>query len=454
MSDQPLPDKPERDDELATLTAGYCNGTLVGEEQTRLERLLLDSSSAREFFRRYLALDAALHSHGGSPAMQWLSMPPEPKPADSADDPMTLYLWRFGGAAALSALLGLAAYFFWPTYDVVIGNLEQISGDVRLFAASGEARALAADGPIHAGDTIRTRGSDSSGVVAYPDGTRVTLLGNTSVTYGDARAKSLVVHEGTLAASVSPQPAATPMMVATPLAQMEVLGTRFLVEALAGRTGLSVSQGRVRLVRIRDGEAVEVGDGEQTVVTEKSQLVVEDTPRRVATWEADFETGLPEGWSSGERVTEGLPSGSKGGVKSARHVHPDGSVDYLVGTHHEWLSGLFQPEADSHVHFTFKVKGKNWFSVLFATRTADPNAPQYSGNYIYDHPPSVEQDRWHEISIPLAAFKRIHRGKIPITDVIPFALTIGSDQPELEIVVDRIWVTPTGSGKVETRELP
>jgi ferric-dicitrate binding protein FerR (iron transport regulator) len=436
--------------QVAGLTAGFCNGTLSDEESARLEQLLLGSAAAREYFRRYLALDAALRDYGGSAATHWSpTLPPQKEPAAKRSG---RWPWWIGGTIAVLGILGLAAVYMMPrSPEAALGTLEQITGDVRLFAASGKARSIAADAPLRAGDTVRTRGSESSTIVAYPDGTRLTLLGNTSVTYGDGQAKSLVVHEGTLAASVSRQPSRMPMLIATPLAQMEVLGTQFFVEALAGRTDLSVTEGRVRLVRIRDGESVEVPNGKHAVVTEQSQLVVQDIPSQKAAWETDFEAGLPEGWINGEHVTEGLPSGSRGGVKTARFEHPDGAIDYAIVTNDEWLSGLFTIEAKSHLHFTFKLQRTHWFNVLLVTRTSDPRDPRFSGNYIFNELRGLEQDRWYSATIPLALFNRIHRGEVPVTEVIPFRLSFGSDQSNLHLVIDRMWVTPDGSGEVELK---
>lgn len=454
---QEIPERGVAEDggnELAALTAAYCNGTLSDEASERLERLLLGSAAAREYFRRYLALDAALRDHGTSAAAHWSPTLPLNEPP-AAEIPGR-WPWWIGGAIAVLGLLGLAAFHVIPQFmpqapEAALGTLEQITGDVRLFAASGEARSVAADAPLRAGDTVRTRGSESSTIVAYPDGTRLTLLGNTSVTYGDGRTKSLVVHEGTLAASVSRQPSQLPMLIATPLAHIEVLGTRFFVEALAGRTDLSVSEGRVRLVRIRDGESVEVPDGKHAVVTEQCKLVVQDLPPHTAAWEADFEGGLPEGWVSGEHVTEGLPAGSRGGVKTAPFEHPDGAIDYTIVTNDEWLSGLFTIEAKSHLHFTFKLRRTHWFNVLLVTRTSDPRDPRFSGNYIFNELRGLAQDRWYTATIPLALFKRIHRGEVPVTQVTPFRLSFGSDQSDLRLVIDRMWVTPDGSGEVELK---
>jgi hypothetical protein len=169
-----------------------------------------------------------------------------------------------------------------------------VTGDVRVLDAGGQVRPIVADtAQIRSGDTVRISGNRSATVVACADGTRLTLVGNTSVTCGQSVGMSFVIHHGTLAAAVQPQRGMLPLVLATPTAQVEVLGTRLLIEAGQRRTDLNVTEGRVRLVRVKDGETIEVGGGKRAVVTDQKQLLVEDIPRLSDAWEVDFEEGLP-----------------------------------------------------------------------------------------------------------------------------------------------------------------
>lgn len=434
--------------ELLSLAAGYCHGTLSPEEFARLERLLLGDAAARALFRRYLGLDAALHDHGQSAAPSWTSsVHPQPRKTPV----------RMVGAAtiavlAIAVVLGVV-FSPRPAHSTAIAALERVTGDVRILGSDGQVRSIAANASLCQGDTVRTRGNESSTVVAYADGTRLTLVGNTSVTCGDPRSKSIVVHQGTLAGSVRPQAQETPMLLATPSVQVQVLGTRFQIEAVANRTDLSVTEGRVRVVRTSDGQAVDVADGKHAVITEQNKLLVQDLPGVSDTWEVDFEPRLPEGWDEGERVTEGLPAGSRGAVKAVLDESEDNGGFHRISSQESWLRGLFVIRKTSHLHLTFKIDNPKWMNVLLVTRTSDPHEPHFSGNYLFRDFPSLTPGRWQTLSIPLAQFQRIHAGDVPVEDVVPYKLTFFSDGKDRGLVIDRIWVTPDGPGEVVLKTL-
>jgi ferric-dicitrate binding protein FerR (iron transport regulator) len=443
--------------ELIALTEGYCNGTLSDNQFERLEGLLLSDPAARADFRRYMALDAALRDHGSIRLNA-------ARPADHAktvvgrphSSPQRRWKLRIIGMAA-AAIVGVVvlamSLFVQPNADAkMIGTLVNVTGDVRIKDNDGQIHVVEAAAPIEQGDTVSTRGSESSTVLAYLDGTRLTLVGSTSVTFQENGTRSVVVHEGTLAAAVQPQSAKKPLLLTTPSARLHVLGTRFQVEAGENRTDLSVTEGRVRLVRTRDSKVVDVTEGKFASVTDKNGLVVEDIPSLATSWEHDFESGLPDGWIDGEWMSDGLPPGSRGAVKATFRQETDEWSYVNITTNDGWLRGLFDITKDSHLHFTFKIAKRGWINVFVITRTPDPDAPLFSGNYLYDNFPSVRRGEWHTATIPLAMFKRIHRGKVPIDEVIPYRIAFNSDQ-DRGLVVDRIWVTPDGPGEVVVRKV-
>lgn len=466
--------------DVVALTEGYCNGTLEGEGLAQLEEILLHDAEARAYFRRYLGLDAALREHGESAAEHWfpaLKGPPvkglsrESDSSTSAEElensgtPVNAIrsasrpwfisrLWHRNHKIRIAALYGVALLGVAAILGVIlnhqeastvaIGTLEQVTGDVRIMAADGQVRVTAPVGSIGQGDTVRTRGSESSAVVAHLDGTRLTLAGDTSVTYGDHRSKSIVVHQGNLAASVKPQPAEKPLLLTTPSAQLQVVGTRFQIETLENRTDLSVTEGRVRLVRLRDQQSVEVPDGKYATVTERNQLLVKDIPSLPATWEQDFEAGLPEGWDRGEWVTEGLPPGSRGAVK-ATWGEGNSGANYSIRSNAPWLQGLFAVQKNSHIHFTFKTERREWINIFIVTRTAGSDTARYSGNYLLEDFPKEGSGEWETVSIPLTKFKRIHSGAESLVDLVPFKLMFVFDGPDRGLVIDRVWVTPDRS---------
>jgi ferric-dicitrate binding protein FerR (iron transport regulator) len=459
------------DGEILALTEAYANGVLDADGAARLEQLLLNDAEARRQFRRYLSVDAALHEHGAH-ALQGSSAGPRllgqlqelieaRGDGDAACARPGRRRWTRLAIAAAAAVgaIGiiitaslLSSRSQRADQDAVaaaVATLEQPSGDVSVLAADGRVRPVTSKAALGAGDTVRTAGGESFTVLTYPDGTRLTLVANTSVTFGEPPTKSIVVHHGTLAASVRPQPQGKRLVLATPSAELQVLGTKFVLEALANRTDLRVSDGRVRLVRLADGNAVEVAGGQQAVITDQNELLVRPIPILPMTWEADFEDALPEGWQSGQRVTQGLPAGSRGAVRAVPDKNPeDGQPQYVIRTQEEWCHGLFAVGKNSHLHFTFKTDNSDWINILLLTRTSEPQEFRYSGNYLLRDFPKGTAGQWHTVSIPLAEFKRIHGGDETLEEVVPYTLVFAATGADRGLVIDRVWVTPDGPGEV------
>jgi hypothetical protein len=330
-------------------------------------------------------------------------------------------------------------------------------------APGARPRPAQAGTPIRAGETVRLKGSDATAEVAYPDGTRVLLVGNTSVTFALAAAKLVTVPEGTLFVSAAPQPPDKPMLLATPAAKVEVLGTRLAVSADETRTEVRVNDGRVKLTRSADGHWVEVPHGKSTVASKsagRETLTLRDIPEPPDTWEADFEGGLPAGFERGVWVTDGLPRGSKGAVRAGpvdkRHLGEEG-VYFDVITPEHWYDGMFSVHADTHVHFTYKMDEPGWVNVFIMARSPGPPRA-YEINYLFNDlifsPP--EPGRWKTVSIPVSKFNRLAgpRGSGgPFENEVPYRMLFSS-KGDRGLVIDRVWVTRGGPGVVSYCDVP
>ena len=79
--------------------------------------------------------------------------------------------------------------------------------------------------------------------------------------------KRLSLRRGAMSADACPQPAGCPMLIRTPMAEIEVLGTRFYVSAQATETAISVEAGQVRMQRLADESSVNVSQGHGAVAS-------------------------------------------------------------------------------------------------------------------------------------------------------------------------------------------
>jgi hypothetical protein len=283
---------------VAELVQRYLDGHLEEPDRGELEAQLNRDAGARRTLVREMRLHAALRVHfGGIGGKETAASPAGPRPGEvasaewetgreatsegpasdrrpgSPEPSRWIRPWIAWGAA--TATLALLAALFWtalrPDSPPALARLERVSGQVRLLTGDPADGAPAVAGAeLRPGHGLVTVGSASRTVVVYPDATRVEVEPDTTIRafglVGDGAQKRVVLARGSLKADVTPQPADQPMILATPLAQIDVLGTRLRLAADREDTRLEVYAGRARLTR-RDGSNVLVGPGQQAAAT-------------------------------------------------------------------------------------------------------------------------------------------------------------------------------------------
>lgn len=108
-------------------------------------------------------------------------------------------------------------------------------------------------------------------VVHFPDRTRLelgpeTALRGISDREKKGKGKRLTVLRGTLSADVTRQPADEPLTIATPHGEVRVLGTSLRVSVDAAQTAVSVKEGRVKLIRAKDGRSADLSAGHYAIL--------------------------------------------------------------------------------------------------------------------------------------------------------------------------------------------
>ena len=133
---------------------------------------------------------------------------------------------------------------------------------------------------LTADQRLWTERAASSAVMMYPDGTRVTLAGDTSITYASPGYKKVTLTEGVLTAEVAAQPAGKQMVIFTPHAEARVLGTEFTLEVTSKVTRLMVTKGAVRFSRLRPRRrSLRVRAGQQAWAGEGVKFAVQPFER-------------------------------------------------------------------------------------------------------------------------------------------------------------------------------
>ena len=438
------------DDIFMTLVLKYLDGGDALNEDERVE------------LNRMLRADASLRSRLAVVCTRaWLLretyLPEHVAPAPSRRKPRR----RLAVATVvvvLAACVGLAVLHSRRRGEVppqaiegpVIASLGAVSGSVWITAPGGAARDAQTGGEIRSGDDVRVDGQGATAELNYPDRTRLLLLGRTSVTLGNDAGKSVALHSGMLSAIVTPQPAGNPMTVTTPAARLRVVGTEFSVSADDIRTDLRVRHGRVTMTRNADGNSVEVSEGKSAVAQPQGSLVVRDISSPPATWELDAEDGLPAGMTRGRWVKDGLPPGSRGGVAAVQARPGNDGVYFEIGTVESWQDGLFEVYPDSHFHCTFKMARPGWLNFFVICRRFGSSGP-HSINYLFDELEfrRLGPNQWRTVTIPLSRFKRLANvSGEPFENQAAYLVLLSAQEPDRGLVIDRMWVTRGGPGKV------
>lgn len=251
----------------------YVDGELDGDEQAAVERALATDPEARErlrtFYRQRLILaqiaaQAVPERTPSGVSVCWKDRKPPSfsdghvrRAARRRPRRRSAVAWALPGAALVAAVITLAIVLAPPRATGPV--LAAIAGEVTV-AGAADATAGRIGGRLDAGDRLAL-GEAARATLVWPDSTSVQLGPGARLAYdGDAAGVSLRLTAGALAATVAPQPAGRPFVVATPHARVVVKGTRLRVAVTGTATRLDVDEGLVSFVD-RRGHAQDVAAG-------------------------------------------------------------------------------------------------------------------------------------------------------------------------------------------------
>ena len=268
---------------MLDLMLRYAGGDCNEGECAQLERLLANSETARQEMCD-LALEAiavseqqgdvvtvARRSESSSkmPVLESQAM----KAADACGSPLNErrsrgWRWPVSVAVALAVVAMLGFAYFMPKSDLEIVRVTDVAGAVRWTGNGGAVVDELSEDAVLMGGVVETRSDDASVTLAFRDGSRITLVGESKATLSELdRQKKVHLGTGSLSADIQRQPDGKPFLIETPTAVLEVVGTRFDVDSVETLTLLAVSEGAVRLTRRVDGSVVEVPADHQAVAS-------------------------------------------------------------------------------------------------------------------------------------------------------------------------------------------
>lgn len=242
---------------------------------TRLGQPLLDGIRVRLEETQPAAAELASTTAGGAPVL----------PMPQGQRSWHAHAWWLTGLVASVVIgVGVLSWLLVPGSASAMARLEQVQGEVYV-VADGIRSSARQDQVLIAGQGLHSEGEDSSAVVVYADGTRVNIGADTLITElsgGPRMRKKVALSEGFLTADVAKQPPEFPMLLATPHAEILVLGTKLNMAHATAATYVEIEQGMVRLTRTSDGRTTDVAAGYQAVATSGPEpLQPQPAPPRV-----------------------------------------------------------------------------------------------------------------------------------------------------------------------------
>ena len=341
--------------------------------------------------------------------------------------------------------LVLAAFVLWRKQPEPV-VLAEVSGAVTWVDQAGQTHHDVKPGDKLRGGTLQVQGTTSFAELLFRDGSTVTLGGESEMTLAASPQKILVVRSGDLRAEVSPQPAGRPMLVRTPTAEVEVLGTRFSMAVDPQETKLTVAQGRVQMRRLADGSTTEVPAEESAVATLQTTNALKSERRLppAARWRQTFEQPPAKTWKGDWKAADAADPGRLRAVPEVydRNKFGGSGIAYVVKV------------ADTCHHVAAAEPG----SVLsIRWRTARPanlvvlvglHSPtcDFRGTFQADFQPGdVQPDAagWCSVRLPLSALRGgMPQFPKPLPDSRVFLIYLAAYRPDADFEVAEVAIEP------------
>lgn len=221
--------------------------------------------------------------------------------------------WLFLVAAAM-IMIAAGLHFARPAGSPgprSIATISGLSGSLRWTGDGGQVSRDLEIGTKLSGGTIDGLSPESWFELKFNDGSTVMISGTSMLVFSDRDQKVLHLKEGILSASVQPQPTGKPMLIHTRSAVLEVLGTKFEVDAGVASTVLNVSEGKVRVKRLSDGSSTDVPAKHRIVAAVGRAFSIERVPDSVHRWKSRFGLGPKRTHGVWLPATQDSPAGLK-----------------------------------------------------------------------------------------------------------------------------------------------
>ena len=419
--------------DLDNLLAKLVDDSITAEELAGLEKMLNGDVSAQRRYFHYLDLHMDLQERATQSKIHSRAR-------------FGLSKWKVAGIAAMFCLWIGFSYFAVNSYaesgSSAFARITGMDGLIEWSAQDGSIiNDLSIGDPLGEG-IIEGLNSNSWVEIELNDGSEAVISGISKLKFSqDQGSKVLRLSQGYLSVNVTPQPEGKPMLVFSPGARAEVLGTQFNVVASPESTRYTVNEGLVRVKRINDGSVQEVSANHYVVAgldseEEFKSVLLQDYSEE---WKSEFPRDVRRGHLYQSEKITGINPAVKLLTKyssSAQRV----LAPYRLRTKPcIWFEKGRKPELHFSVNIgvsatsslpvrineeaKFKIRGRidtnmfgvddsNFFIVGFTANRAHGG---FAGKYItkekVDLNPKDNNDQF-EIEIPISEFWKVEKGEI------------------------------------------
>jgi ferric-dicitrate binding protein FerR (iron transport regulator) len=408
--------------ELERLLNSSVDGELTDADESALQALLRDDAAARRRYLQFMQLHAELHwDHGADASL--LVTPEHQSPGSSRFDGNATQRVGSWIILAVAIAAGWLMTVGWFAVDdgadhgsqtaPTIATLEMTQGTVSFRAAGGQLLTLDRRGQDLTAGTLLVEGETSAAQWRFLDGTLITASGDAEISFDDDGQKVIRARQGMLTAEVQPQLTGAPLIVETPTARVEVLGTVFTLAADPDTTRINVAEGRVRLKRLVDGETVEVSQQQSCVASldARSDLSPEVPLEPQIGWQHRFTQPPPARWKGVWQAPDGnLPARVRAvaclvGRKHEADYTP--IVHYGISARRVEEMNLGSLPTDGVLRVRLRTERPAKLHIMLGLNRADGG---FGGNFEVKLPRDAgtpQPDGWRELIVPLADFQPV-----------------------------------------------
>lgn len=453
--------------ELESLLNRLVDEGLSADEERQLAALLAGDIAARRAYRDWLELHASLHWEYARAALPLADAsggePSVPGRRTSAQGGGKVPWLRVVIASLVVAACAAAGgMLVAPRIGAMLQRTRRPTVEVVSVAGSaswrggGELLTSVAAGDALKDGVVSLEGAAAYIQLRYADGTIVTVVGNATLEFGERRQKLLVLRQGALSIDARPQPPGRPMVIRTPSAEVEVVGTVFSISVDDRATQLGVEEGSVRMRRLADGKVVEVPQRQVATATLDSAapLSVGSPVALPAVFRQACDMPPSLKWEGRWLPADADLPGRLRAVPRIAGRHPDGApiVHHGISIHAP-DSGFVAFKSDSVVTIRCRMAMRETLRVMLNMRRPEGG---FAGNFEAKVPldpadGDVDAAGWRTVAIPARNFLPIVAAHPRLTPgMIVSFIVVETFRSEAELEVEELRVAAPDAAEAGT----